>query len=302
MARHRRVPVVNVSPQVPPALVQWAGIHLRQLPWRSCGDARHDGWAVLVSEVMLQQTQVDRVAPRWQRFMTRFPAPQAVVDAGVAAVVDEWAGLGYNRRAVALHRAAVACVEHHGGQVPCGLDELLGLPGVGPYTARAVLAFACGADVGVVDTNVGRVLARVVGRRLTAGEAQHLADSLVPARQGWLWNQAMLDLGAMVCTARKPDCGHCPLQPWCAWAGDAGPDPAVGSAGVAGPQSRFEGSDRQGRGRLVDALRRHGGVAGSDLAAVAGWPDDTARATRVAAGLVADGLATDDGHGGLLSP
>lgn len=290
------MPVVH--PRAVSALVRWADTHLRQLPWRET----RDPWAVLVSEVMLQQTQVDRVVGRWEQFMARFPTPQAAADAGVAAVVGEWAGLGYNRRAVALHRAAEVCVANHGGAIPCDLDALLALPGVGPYTARAVLAFACEVDVGVVDTNVGRILARVVGRRLAPVEAQRLADQLVPAGQGWLWNQAVLDLGATRCTSRAPRCETCPLHRWCAWAGGPGPDPALGSAGVTSSQSRFEGSDRQGRGRLVDALRRNGSVPASALAAVAGWDGDNERAVRVAAGLVADGLAADDGHGGLRSP
>lgn len=284
------------------ALVGWAEDRLRDLPWRNTTD----GWGVLVSEVMLQQTQVDRVAPRWVRFMARFPDPAAAAHAGVAAVVDEWAGLGYNRRAVALHRAAVACVDHHGGKVPDTLDALLALPGVGPYTARAVLAFAWHRDVGVVDTNVGRVLARLAGCKLGSTEAQRLADTVVPSGTGWLWNQAMLDLGATVCVARTPRCGGCPVSRWCAWQGGqttgSGEDPALGSAGVSGRQPRFEGSDRQGRGRLVDALRRAGAVTVRELASVAGWPDDPGRATRVAATLVADGLAGDDGHGGLVSP
>jgi A/G-specific adenine glycosylase len=279
------------------AIGAWAPLHHRDLPWR----ATRDRWAVLVSEVMLQQTQVDRVVPRWESFMARFATPAAAAAAGVAAVVDEWAGLGYNRRAVSLHRCAVMCVADHGGDVPGSLEQLLALPGVGPYTARAVLAFADGADVGVVDTNVGRVLARVAGRRLRPAEAQRAADEAVPEGAGWWWNQAMLDLGATVCTARAARCGQCPVAPWCAWRGE-GPDPAAGSAGVTVAQSRFEGSDRQGRGLLVDALRTDGVVAADAVASVAGWPGDPDRARRVAAGLVADGLAGDDGSGGLVRP
>ena len=248
---------------------------------------------------MLQQTQVDRVVPRWKRFMARFPDPAAAASAGVAAVLDEWAGLGYNRRAVALHAAAVSCVEHHGGRVPDDLDGLRSLPGVGPYTARAVLAFAHHADVAVVDTNVGRVLARLIGRRLKANEAQLLADASVPAGAGWEWNQAVLDFGAAVCSARQPQCSTCPLRRWCSWSGGPGDDPARGSAGVTGGQSRFEGSDRQGRGRLVDALRTRAAIPQSELAAVAGWPDDAERALRVASGLVNDGLARRRRDGGI---
>ena len=176
---------------------------------------------------------------------------------------------------------------------PDDLDGLLALPGVGPYTARAVLAFAFERDVGVVDTNVGRVLARRAGRRLTAREVQAAADALVPAGRGWSHNQAMLDLGATVCTARRPACGVVPGPGDLRLGGDRaceGPDPAAGSAGVSGRQSRFAGSDRQGRGRLVDALRA-GPVATADLAAVMGWPSEPARAAVVAATVVVDGLA-----------
>jgi A/G-specific adenine glycosylase len=209
--------------------------------------------------------------------------------------VSMWAGLGYNRRALALHRCAVAVMAEHRGRLPDDLDALLALPGVGPYTARAVLAFAFERDVGVLDTNAARVLARSTGRRLNRAEAQRAADGAVPAGQGWSWNQAMLDLGATVCRAGVPRCDGCPLRPCCSWEGDGhpDPDPALGSAGVSRGQSTFSGSDRQGRGRLVDALRR-APVPEADLAAAMGWPDDPERAMRVAAGLRSDGLAAVD--------
>lgn len=276
------------------ALLRWGEAERRDLPWR----ATRDPWAVLVSEVMLQQTQVPRVVPRWHAFLARFPTLDACAAAPVADVVDEWAGLGYNRRAVALHRCAAACVARHGGELPDDLDALRALPGLGPYTARAVLAFAFERDVGVVDTNVGRVLARTLGESLRPAAAQAAADAAVPAGSGWAWNQALFDLGAAVCATRAPACRECPVRRWCAWgrAGATDPDPAVGSAGVSGRQSRFEGSDRQGRGRLVDALRADGEVPEDRLAAVAGWPQDVARARRVADGLVADGLAAWSEH------
>jgi A/G-specific adenine glycosylase len=172
--------------------------------------------------------------------------------------------------------------------IPDDLDALVALPGIGPYTARAVLAFAFERDVAVVDTNVARVLARLRGRRLTAREAQELADQLVPAGEGWRWNQSMLDFGALSCTKRAPRCCGCAAQELCGWRGE-GDDPAVGSAGVSSRQSRFAGSDREGRGRLVDAMRA-GPVPRRALAATMGW-DDPERAARVATGLVTDGLA-----------
>ena len=270
-------------------LLDWGERVRRDLPWRRT----RDPWAVLVSELMLQQTQVPRVVARYDEFLRRFPTPDDCATAAVGEVVRAWEGLGYNRRAVDLHRAAMQIVTRHGGRVPSDLDELLALPGVGAYTARAVLAFAFERDHGVVDTNAARFLARAVARRrLTAREAQELADALVPPGQGWAWNQAVLDLGATICTKRTPRCGACPIARSCAWAraGWPHPDPAVGSAGVPGRQSRFDGSDRQGRGRLVQALRT--GPVGIDrVPDAAGWPDEPERARRIADGLVAEGLA-----------
>jgi len=265
------------------ALLTWAARERRDLPWRRT----RDPWAVLVSELMLQQTQVPRVLPKYSVFLERFPTPAACAAASVSDVVREWAGLGYNRRAVNLHRTALAVVERHGGSLPADLDALLALPGVGPYTARAVLAFAFERDVGVVESNTARVLARSRGRHLSPREAQEAADALVPPGRGWTWNQAMIDLGATVCRRRDPRCGVCPIRPQCRW--DGGADPAW----PATRQSTFSGSDRQGRGRLVEAMRRRP-VPMERLAEAAGWPDDEERAVRAAESLVADGLARED--------
>lgn len=264
---------------------RWAQSVRRDLPWR----ATHDAWAVLVSESMLQQTQAARVVPKYESFLSRFPTVTSCAAAGVGEVVDAWAGLGYNRRAVFLHRLAVTVVERHDGHIPDDLDALLALPGVGAYTARAVLVFAFERDVAVVDTNIGRVLARLCGQRLRLSTAQRFADRLVPAGGGWEWNQSMLDLGALVCVAQSARCAQCPVRTVCRWRGE-GADPARSSAGVSRGQSRFAGSDRQGRGRLVDALRR-GPLDRDALALAAGWPDDLPRARRVAETLVTDGLA-----------
>jgi A/G-specific adenine glycosylase len=257
------------------ALLSWyeaAGRH--DLPWR----ATRDPWAVLISELMLQQTQVPRVLPKYVAFMARFPTPAVCAAAPVGEVVRAWAGLGYNRRAVNLHRTAVAL---DGAGLPSSLDGLLALPGIGPYTARAVLAFAFEQPVCPLDVNTARPLARARG---AVGQAD--ADALVPPGDAWRWNEALMDLGALVCTRRSPACDTCPLAPTCAWRASGGPDPAA----PASRQSRFVGSDRQGRGRLVDALL-DGPVPPVALAEVMGWPDDPVRAGRVAAGLVADGLA-----------
>jgi A/G-specific adenine glycosylase len=243
---------------------------------------------VLVSELMLQQTQVARVVPKYHAFLERFPTVASCATAPAGDVVRMWAGLGYNRRAVNLHRAALVM----GDRVPDTLEELVALPGIGPYTARAVLAFAYERDVGVLDVNVIRSLARLHGRTVSQAEA----DALVPAGQGWAWNQALLDLGATVCTARNPKCDACPVATGCMWRVTGGDDPFVATR-----QSTFEGSDRQGRGRLVDALRL-GPVPAAAVAAACGWPDDPARAQRIAASLLTDGLAVTTDRGTLTLP
>ncbi len=274
-------------------LLSWWSENGRDLPWRRS----RDPWAVLVSETMLQQTQVPRVVDRWRRFLDRFPNVVVCAAASRADVVDEWSGLGYNRRAVFLHRAAQDCVERFGGELPTTVPELQSLPGIGPYTARAVMVFAHEADIGLVDTNAGRFVARALaGRSLRAAEAQMMADGAVPDGWGWTWGQAVFDLGASICTKRSPSCDRCPIAGVCAWAvaGHPDPDPVLGSAGISAPQSRFEGSDRQGRGRLVLHLR-DGSVRGDELASVMGWPADPDRAARVAESLVSDGLVVRDG-------
>lgn len=267
------------------ALLRWGVPRLRDLPWRRT----RDPWAILVSEVMLQQTQVARVLDRWPRFLARFPDPGTCAAAPLADLLREWQGLGYPRRARNLHATAEVCAA---AGFPTDLAGLLALPGVGPYTARAVLAFAYEADVGVVDTNIGRVYARLVGRPLKSAEVQSIADAGVPPGHGWVWNQCLMELGALVCRP-VPDCAACPLSGECAWRGDAGrPDPAVGSAGVSTRQARFAGSDREARGRLLRALTESP-VRPADVARVMGR--DPATAARVTASLVADGLVARAG-------
>jgi len=259
----------------------------RDFPWRET----RDPWRILVAELCCQQTQARRAVAVYERCCERFPTPADCAAAPLADVLEAWRGLGYYRRARALHAAAAAIVATHGGQVPDDLGALLALPGVGPYTARAVLCFAFERDVGIVDTNVARVLARAVANRpLAAREAQVLADDLVPAGRAWAHNQAMLDLGATRC-GPTPDCAGCPLRACCRWrrAGAGLPDPAVRTAFASRPQPRFAGSDREGRGRLLAAVL-DGPLGRASLAAAAGWPEDPARAARVADSLVADGL------------
>jgi A/G-specific adenine glycosylase len=233
---------------------------------------------------MLQQTQASRVIPKWEAFVAAFPSPSACAAASLGDILRLWHGLGYPRRARNLHRAAIEIAGLD--EFPSTLDALLGLPGVGQYTARAVLVFAFEADEAVVDTNIARVLARVNGRRLTPKQAQHVADTSLVAGDSWAWNQCLMDLGAALCRPASPRCEICPLVQCCAWRG-RGDDPAVGSAGVSTAQGRFDGSDRQARGRLMRELAA-GPVSRDRLAAV--MDRDAPRAERLLAGLVEDGL------------
>jgi A/G-specific adenine glycosylase len=283
---------VPTSDEFRQLLMPWAQRVRRDLPWRRT----RDPWAILVAEVMLQQTQVSRVIPKWEAFLRRFPTAESCALASPADIVRLWEGLGYHRRALALHGTALAITEQHHGMVPCDRAELMALPGIGPYTSRAIRTFAYELDDAVLDTNVARIVARAIaGKRCTPSQAQTHADSLVPSGHGWAWNQGMLDLGATVCTKQRPNCPSCPVAVACMWhrAGHPDPDPALGSAGVSGRQSRFEGSDRQGRGRILAALRS-GPVDSSDLARLTGWRDRE-RADRAAESLVADGLAVRRG-------
>jgi A/G-specific adenine glycosylase len=269
-------------------ILEWGLGHRREFPWRTTGDP----WRVLVSEVMLQQTQADRVVGYYSAFLERFPTPDACARARTGEVVRLWAGLGYNRRALNLHRTATMVTESFGGVFPKDEKSLRALPGVGPSTARAILSFAFGVNVATVDTNVVRVLSRcVAGTGLSLAEAQSLADRLVPAGHSWEFNQTMFDIGATVCTGRRPDCDRCPLRPQCRWtrAGLPEPDPWRASNSVR-RQKAFVGSDRQGRGRLVQALRQSP-LPRRSLPDACGWPDDIARSLRITEALVAEGFA-----------
>lgn len=281
-------------------VLEWADSVRRDLPWRRT----RDPWSILVAEVMLQQTQVDRVVPRWTEFLRRWPDVGSCAAASRAEVLAEWSGLGYPRRASNLHESARRIAEG-GGRFPDQLEDLLALPGIGPYTARAVLAFAFERDVAVVDTNVGRVLARRAGTTLRPREAQALADEWVPHGAGWEWNQGMLDLGALRCRP-VPRCEACPVRPSCAWsaAGLSSPDPAVGSAAVSRRQARFEGSARQARGVLMRAVQVSP-VHDAALVELFGWTaraDARPAALAVAGSLLSDGLVSRDEQGRLVPP
>jgi A/G-specific adenine glycosylase len=278
---------------VPELLLQWGLPQLRNMPWRET----QDPWHVLVSEVMLQQTHVPRVLPRFERFMALFPTPRACAAAPLADMLVEWQGMGYPRRCKNLQLAAQMMVDRFDGEVPRTLNELLELPGVGPYTARAVLTFAFDADVAVVDTNVARVLARISGKVLNARASQEMADAWLPVGFSRDWNQVMMDFGATVCTARKAHCEGCPVFAQCVWKGgvDNEMDPAKTSAFTSKPQAKFAGSDRQARGKLMKALTVSG-VSQERLTVVMEIAD-AERALRLAQALVKEGLVEYSSQG-----
>jgi A/G-specific adenine glycosylase len=279
-------------------LIAWFAENRRDLPWRRT----RDPYLVLVSEVMLQQTQVDRVIPYFQRWIERFPTVAALAEAPTSDVIRIWSGLGYNRRAVYLQKMAKAVVEEHGGVFPATPEELLKLPGIGPYTAGAIAAFAFERDVAFLDTNMRRVVHRLVfgsdlpQRKATEAEILAAASELVPDGHGWLWNQALIEFGALQCTQRRPACVICPLQRVCTAFPAIQSDIAGLPLGVRlKDQGTFPGSNRQFRGRVVEALRsRHRATLGELGHQVkAGFEsDDLPWLYGVVSGLVRDGLVT----------
>jgi A/G-specific adenine glycosylase len=239
---------------------------------------------------MLQQTQTSRVLEPWRRFMELFPTPSACANASLAEVLGAWKGLGYPRRAKALHETARVLRDDYADTVPSNVEELRRLPGVGEYTSAAVASFAYGERVAVLDTNVGRVLSRALAnRRLGPSEARNLAKELLPRKNAAAFNQAMLDLGAQFCRA-APRCEICPLEKLCKWRREGGDDPAPLSAAVSRPQSTFEGSNRQLRGRVLRALLE-GPCSHHQLLSVLSGVD-ALRSDEVLMGLVRDGLIT----------
>ncbi len=239
------------------ALLAWYAETARPLAFRATADP----YAVLVSELMAQQTQAARAAEAWTAWIAHWPTVADLANAPVAAVIREWAGLGYNRRALLLHRAAKAIVADHAGRVPSDVAVLESLPGLGPYTARAVAAIAFGTPVGAVDTNVRRVLGRVAAGGAEAfgdAELQALADAAVPRDHAAAWTHALMDLGAGLCRPSRPRCADCPVIAWCRYA--AGERPVPGSGTAAGatprrPQPAFVSTNRWLRGRILDRAR-----------------------------------------------
>ncbi|GAA4733756.1 A/G-specific adenine glycosylase [Phytohabitans rumicis] len=282
------------------AAIRWYDENARDLPWREPGTS---AWAILVSEVMLQQTPVSRVLPAYHAWLSRWPVPAALAADTPAEAIRMWGRLGYPRRALRLRECAVAVVERHGGQVPADLDELLALPGVGAYTARAVAAFAYGQRQPVVDTNVRRFVARASRGAADAGPSTTAADlvdteALLPAEpaRAARASAAFMELGALVCTARSPSCTQCPVVEVCAWRANGHP-PAEGPS--RRPQ-QYAGTDRQVRGLLLAVLREaHGPVPAQRLDLV--WADDVQRA-RALRSLLDDGLVMPFGERSYALP
>lgn len=272
-------------------LVRWYQHAQRDLPWRKSGVT---AWQILVSEFMLQQTPVARVQPIWLAWIERWPTPSATAAAGSAEVLRAWGKLGYPRRAKRLHECAVVIADEYGDVVPSDVETLLTLPGIGAYTARAVACFAYSASVPVVDTNVRRVVTRVLrGQADAPARARDLDDvaALLPADEtAPTFSAALMELGATVCTARSPQCGICPLSR-CRWRTAGYP-----AAAVAKRVQRYAGTDRQVRGRLLDVLRDSSSPVTRAQLDVA-WLTDTAQRDRALDSLLVDGLVEQTADG-----
>ncbi|RWR22683.1 A/G-specific adenine glycosylase [Microbacterium enclense] len=286
-------------PGIAAPLIAWYGRNARDLPWRRPG---FGAWGTLVSEFMLQQTPVARVIPHLEAWLTRWPTPADLAAAAPAAAVTQWANLGYPRRALWLHRAAVEIRDRHDGLVPRDVDALLALTGIGDYTARAVAVFAYGDRHPVVDTNTRRVLARAVAGLAQPGPpgkgdlARMSAELPSDVDEAAVVNAAAMELGALVCTARAPKCDACPLAAQCAWRAAGYP----ASEDRRRRQATYEGSDRQARGAVLKVLRDADPAAVRLDDVVPKWPD-AAQRDRAIDSLIADGLA-EAADGALFLP
>jgi A/G-specific adenine glycosylase len=279
-------------------LTGWYAANARDLPWRRPGAG---AWPILVSEFMLQQTPVSRVLPAYEAWLARWPTAAALASATPGDAVRQWGRLGYPRRALRLHACAEVITARHGGEVPASIGELRALPGIGSYTAAAVASFAFGQRHAVLDTNVRRVLSRLIaGQDLSARSSAsvaetRLAESVLPPaekRRAATWSVAVMELGALICTASRPACGTCPLADDCAWLLSGSP-----VALARRPVQRYEGTDRQCRGAVMAVLRSaQGPVAAASLDAC--WPEP-GQLSRAVEALIEDGLATRH-NGGLI--
>ena len=280
------------TPYTEPVL-DWFSRHARDLPWRGPGATP---WSVLVSEIMLQQTPVARVVPAHQSWLARWPTPAALAAEPAGEAIRQWGRLGYPRRALRLHQTATIVTARHGGTVPDDIDALRALPGIGSYTAAAVASFAFGQRHAVLDTNVRRVLARLVAGQPRPGRApsvaeRRMAEALLPAPPAVAarWSVAVMELGALVCTAASPRCADCPVARQCAWLAAGLPEAGDGTGRPRVRTQRYDGTDRQCRGRLLAVLRDGGGPV-TQAAFDAVWAD-RAQLARALDGLIADGLA-----------
>jgi A/G-specific adenine glycosylase len=287
IAPHRAHRLIGM-PEIAPPLIAWYRRSARELPWRKPG---FGAWGVLVSEFMLQQTPVSRVIPHLEAWLARWPTPTALAAAAPAEAVRQWANLGYPRRALWLHRAAVEIRDRHDGVVPRDVDALLALTGIGDYTARAVAVFAYGDRHPVVDTNTRRVIARAVEGRSQPGPPAR-ADlvamaALLPVDDtgAAIVNAATMELGATVCIARTPRCDACPIAHLCAWRAAGYPD----TGDTRRKQARYDGSDRQARGAALKELRDAAGPGIRSESLLAHWPDAHQR-DRAITSLADDGL------------
>lgn len=261
-------------------LLAWYDFNRRPLPWRQT----RDPWAILVSEVMSQQTQISRVVPRWQAFMDRYPDPNALADSDRAELIRMWQGLGYQRRAVNLQRAAQH-IAREGW--PHTADGLRSLPGVGPYTAAAVACFAFGEQVATVDTNLRRILSRWEGRPLHGADLSQVASTRLDRDRPADWNQALMDLGATTCRPRRPRCGECPVAEDCV-------DPGISQPPVR--QSPYEGSVRQARAAILRHVAEHGPTPIVEIVGL-----EPATVAMAAEALAAEGLVETSGGSIALS-
>lgn len=274
-------------------LRRWYQNHRRLLPWRTT----RDPYAIAVAEVMLQQTQVGRVIPKYRHWLKEFPTLRSLARAPLTEVMRAWSGLGYNRRGQRLREMARVVIRNHGGRMPSNRDQLQALPGIGQYTSGAIAAFAFRQRVGMVDTNIRRVLGRaVVGYRGSINDSamEGIAATLVPAKRPDEWQHALMDLGATVCVARRPKCEICPLQTVCR------SYPAILSARLrrqASPPIRFEESDRFVRGKILSFLTRQARISLNTLQRRLERSAKIApvRTRRAAAALCRDGLVAQKG-------
>jgi A/G-specific adenine glycosylase len=275
-------PETRVVGRVQERLLEWYAAQARDLPWRRT----RDPYAILVAEVMLQQTQVDRVIPKWHAWLERFPSIAALAQASRADAIRAWQGLGYNMRAVRLHVIASQVVADYGGELPTTVEGLLALKGIGRYTAGAIACFAHEQPVAIVDTNIRRVLSRVFS--IGPATVETMADSVIPERAAYAWNQALMDLGATLCRARHPLCLLCPLVAECGGPLTSGSTPRP-------PASEFIGSSRYVRGQLIQRVSQlpHGvGVDLEELASAFGG--NRARTRDFVEQLAVDGLLSID--------